>query len=274
MAGGCIFRADSNEDVRAVLTTTTFSSCRPPAVRTGYSAPEMPYEVQEPLIGRAMGTVGVLHREHRRARGAVSRSTFRLRTRLRSSPTAITPFETGEYVRRARSSRVQHRRCRRTRATCTSLGSGEMRAPTRVTHVYDYLEPRVPAPAPRGDLNGPATTAPRSKGSCITRSTTSRVTRAPVVVQTHGGPASSDRFGFGSWSRYTFRCWRHADTSSFKPNYRGSTGYGDEVLRDMVGHYFRQVAPRRHDRCGSSSSRSGSSTAIAWRRWGGAAAVT
>ena len=25
-----------------------------------------------------------------------------------------------------------------------------------------------------------------------------------------------------------------------KPNYRGSTGYGDEFLRDMVGHYFRQ----------------------------------
>jgi hypothetical protein len=23
------------------------------------------------------------------------------------------------------------------------------------------------------------------------------------------------------------------------PNYRGSTGYGDVFLRDMVGHYFR-----------------------------------
>ena len=27
----------------------------------------------------------------------------------------------------------------------------------------------------------------------------------------------------------------------FKPNYRGSTGYGDEFLRDMVGHYFHQA---------------------------------
>ena len=27
----------------------------------------------------------------------------------------------------------------------------------------------------------------------------------------------------------------------FKPNYRGSTGYGDDFLRDMVGHYFNQA---------------------------------
>jgi hypothetical protein len=27
--------------------------------------------------------------------------------------------------------------------------------------------------------------------------------RVPLVAQTHGGPASSDRFGFGAWSSYT-----------------------------------------------------------------------
>jgi dipeptidyl aminopeptidase/acylaminoacyl peptidase len=27
----------------------------------------------------------------------------------------------------------------------------------------------------------------------------------------------------------------------FKPNYRGSTGYGDDFLRDMVGHYYNQA---------------------------------
>lgn len=61
----------------------------------------------------------------------------------------------------------------------------------------------------------------------------------PLVVQTHGGPASSDKFGFGSWSRYvqvlSARGWM-----VLKPNYRGSTGYGDEFLRDMVGSYFNQ----------------------------------
>ena len=33
-----------------------------------------------------------------------------------------------------------------------------------------------------------------------------------------------------------------------KPNYRGSTGYGDPFLRDMVGELFQERAPRRHGR--------------------------
>ncbi len=64
-------------------------------------------------------------------------------------------------------------------------------------------------------------------------------TRYPLAVQTHGGPAASDKFGFGRWGSYVqvlaARGWM-----VFKPNYRGSTGYGDDFLRDMVGHYYRQ----------------------------------
>jgi dipeptidyl aminopeptidase/acylaminoacyl peptidase len=62
----------------------------------------------------------------------------------------------------------------------------------------------------------------------------------PLCVQTHGGPAASDKFGFGRWSDYvqvlTARGW-----AVLKPNYRGSTGYGDDFLRDMVGHYYHQA---------------------------------
>lgn len=62
----------------------------------------------------------------------------------------------------------------------------------------------------------------------------------PLVVQTHGGPASSDRFAFPNAHDYeavlAARGWL-----VFKPNYRGSTGYGDAFLRDMVGHYFHQA---------------------------------
>jgi dipeptidyl aminopeptidase/acylaminoacyl peptidase len=40
----------------------------------------------------------------------------------------------------------------------------------------------------------------------------------------------------------TFDGYAHARAGKgyaiFKPNYRGSTGYGNDVLRDMVGHYF------------------------------------
>ncbi|HXV59810.1 MAG TPA: S9 family peptidase, partial [Vicinamibacteria bacterium] len=64
--------------------------------------------------------------------------------------------------------------------------------------------------------------------------------RYPLIVQTHGGPRSSDRFEFGSWSRYV-QVQTAMGYAVLKPNYRGSTGYGDDFLRDMVGHYFSQA---------------------------------
>lgn len=58
--------------------------------------------------------------------------------------------------------------------------------------------------------------------------------RYPLLAHTHGGPMSSDKL--------TFDGYAHARAGKgyaiLKPNYRGSTGYGNEVLRDMVGHYF------------------------------------
>jgi dipeptidyl aminopeptidase/acylaminoacyl peptidase len=65
-------------------------------------------------------------------------------------------------------------------------------------------------------------------------------TRVPLVVQTHGGPASSDRFGFGGWASYP-PILAAKGYAVLKPNYRGSTGYGDAFLRDMVGHYFQNA---------------------------------
>lgn len=62
----------------------------------------------------------------------------------------------------------------------------------------------------------------------------------PLVVQTHGGPASSDRYGFSrSFTRYN-AVLTGKGYVVLQPNYRGSTGYGDDFLRDMVGGYFRQ----------------------------------
>ena len=62
-------------------------------------------------------------------------------------------------------------------------------------------------------------------------------TRYPLVVQTHGGPQASDKFGFGRWGNYT-QVLAAKGYMVLQPNYRGSTGYGDPFLRDMVGHYF------------------------------------
>lgn len=65
-------------------------------------------------------------------------------------------------------------------------------------------------------------------------------TRYPLVVQTHGGPAAADKFGFGSWGSY-IPVLAARGYAVLRPNYRGSTGYGDAFLRDMVGHYFNQA---------------------------------
>jgi len=62
--------------------------------------------------------------------------------------------------------------------------------------------------------------------------------RYPLVVQTHGGPRSSDRFSFGDWQGYV-PVLTGRGYAVLQPNYRGSTGYGDAFLRDMVGGYFR-----------------------------------
>lgn len=62
--------------------------------------------------------------------------------------------------------------------------------------------------------------------------------RYPLVVQTHGGPQASDKFGFG-WTADSLPVLTAMGYVVLKPNYRGSTGYGDAFLRDMVGSYFK-----------------------------------
>jgi dipeptidyl aminopeptidase/acylaminoacyl peptidase len=59
----------------------------------------------------------------------------------------------------------------------------------------------------------------------------------PLIVYTHGGPAASDRFGFSS----DVQVYTGKGYAVLKPNYRGSTGYGDVFLRDMIKGYFKQA---------------------------------
>jgi len=61
-------------------------------------------------------------------------------------------------------------------------------------------------------------------------------TRYPLIVQTHGGPAASDRFGFSTDNQV----YAAKGYAVLRPNYRGSTGYGDTFMRDMVKGYFKQ----------------------------------
>jgi dipeptidyl aminopeptidase/acylaminoacyl peptidase len=67
-------------------------------------------------------------------------------------------------------------------------------------------------------------------------------TRYPLVVQLHGGPEDSDKFGAGSglllnyFPVLTGKGW-----FVLRPNYRGSTGYGNTFLRDVIPGYFRNM---------------------------------
>ncbi|MGE0461669.1 MAG: prolyl oligopeptidase family serine peptidase [Vicinamibacterales bacterium] len=60
--------------------------------------------------------------------------------------------------------------------------------------------------------------------------------RYPLIVATHGGPASSDKFGFS----HDAQVYAGKGYAVLKPNYRGSTGYGDAFLREMSKGYFKQ----------------------------------
>lgn len=62
----------------------------------------------------------------------------------------------------------------------------------------------------------------------------------PLAVLTHGGPQAADKYGMGSWA-YPTQVYAGRGYAVLQPNYRGSTGYGDAFLRDMVGHYFRNA---------------------------------
>jgi len=64
--------------------------------------------------------------------------------------------------------------------------------------------------------------------------------RYPLAVQTHGGPQASDKFGLGGTQNYV-PVLAAKGYAVLQPNYRGSTGYGDDFLRDMVGHYFKNA---------------------------------
>lgn len=64
--------------------------------------------------------------------------------------------------------------------------------------------------------------------------------RYPLAVQTHGGPQASDKFGFGGTQNYV-PVLAAMGYAVLQPNYRGSTGYGDDFMRDMVGHYFQNA---------------------------------
>ena len=111
--------------------------------------------------------------------------------------------------------------------------------PVKVTSVFDYLEETFVRPIQKA-VRWPGEDGVEVEGLLFLPHDHEEGARYPLVVQTHGGPAASDKFSYGRWSSYP-QVLTGRGYAVFKPNYRGSTGYGDDFLRDMVGHYFHQA---------------------------------
>ena len=60
-------------------------------------------------------------------------------------------------------------------------------------------------------------------------------TKLPMIVELHGGPTSASKLRMRFWvyGRVLMAARGYALLS---PNYRGSTGYGDKFLTDLIGH--------------------------------------
>lgn len=59
--------------------------------------------------------------------------------------------------------------------------------------------------------------------------------KLPLHVALHGGPTAADNLYFEFWI-YGRGLWPSLGWAVFSPNYRGSTGYGDKFLTDLIGH--------------------------------------
>jgi dipeptidyl aminopeptidase/acylaminoacyl peptidase len=66
--------------------------------------------------------------------------------------------------------------------------------------------------------------------------------RYPLVVQLHGGPQDSDKFGFGVGVLLNYvPVLTGKGYAVLRPNYRGSSGYGNAFLRDVTHNYFNNM---------------------------------
>ncbi len=123
-------------------------------------------------------------------------------------------------------------------ATRTSAAA----APVRVTGAFDTLDEDVRAASPgESHLEG-RRRQNRSKACSSIRSTMSPAGAIPSSCRCTAGRGDSDKFGAGAGLLLNyFPVLTGHGYAVLRPNYRGSTGYGNAFLRDVVGGYFRNM---------------------------------
>ena len=119
-----------------------------------------------------------------------------------------------------------------------SLQSG---AAKRVTGVFDSLERTFALPR-QEKLEWKGADGSAVEGILFYPADYQPGTRYPLVVQMHGGPYESDKFGGGAGVLLNyFPVLSGKGYVVLRPNYRGSSGYGNAAYRDVVGHYFNNM---------------------------------
>ncbi len=112
-------------------------------------------------------------------------------------------------------------------------------APRQVTHVFDYLGRDI-ALGRQEAIQWQGADGVTVEGIVTYPVNYTPGQKYPLAVMTHGGPQAADKYGVGSMA-YEIQVLAGKGYASLQPNYRGSTGYGDAFLRDMVGHYFQNA---------------------------------
>lgn len=118
-------------------------------------------------------------------------------------------------------------------------GPGPGTTLARVTGFYDFLERDFELPR-QEKIDWKGADGATVEGLLFYPLDYRAGTRYPLVVELHGGPNDSDKFGFRTWVDYP-QVLAARGYLVLRPNYRGSTGYGNAFLRDMVGHYFHNA---------------------------------
>jgi dipeptidyl aminopeptidase/acylaminoacyl peptidase len=113
--------------------------------------------------------------------------------------------------------------------------------PTRVTGVYDSLAQYYVLPR-QDKVSWKGSDGATVEGLLFYPLGYEAGKRYPLVVQLHGGPQESDKFGYGPGVIVNYVPVLAAKGYAvLRPNYRGSAGYGNAFLRDVVGVYFRNM---------------------------------
>jgi dipeptidyl aminopeptidase/acylaminoacyl peptidase len=113
--------------------------------------------------------------------------------------------------------------------------------PVRVTGVYDSLPAEFDLPR-QDKVEWRGADGISIEGIIFYPSGYENGKRYPLVVQMHGGPRDSDKFGYGpGFIQNYVPALTAKGYLVLRPNYRGSIGYGSGFMRDVIGKYFRNM---------------------------------